>query len=141
MKSTATTTEGVDPIKEQHVQVNIQVQRGAEALDQGNGAGAGAGRNSQARVVDQEGRDTALDHRQHLSQYIRLGCEQESQRKRKRQHELTNGRFGKHVIDQVGGRLHHAPHAATGAKPSPLTAKRHQMFVAAAVTLDAQEQA
>jgi len=65
MKSTATTTEGVDPIKEQHVQVNIQVQRGAEALD----------------------------HRQYLSQYVRLGCEQESQRKRKRQHELTNGRY------------------------------------------------
>jgi hypothetical protein len=38
MKSTATTTEGLGPIKEQHVQVNIQVQRGAEALDQGNGA-------------------------------------------------------------------------------------------------------
>ena len=74
MKSTATTTEGVGPIKEQHVQANIQVQRGAEALDQGNDTGTGAGQNSQACVVDQEGRDTALEHRQYLSQYVRLGC-------------------------------------------------------------------
>jgi hypothetical protein len=65
--------------------------------------------------------------------------EEKSERKREREHPLPDGCFGKHVIDQVGGRLHHAPRAATGAKPWPLAAKRHQMFMAAAVTLDAQE--
>lgn len=43
------------------------------------------------------------------------------------------------MIDQVGGRLDHAPGAATGAKPTSLTAERDQVFVAAAVALDAQE--
>jgi hypothetical protein len=43
------------------------------------------------------------------------------------------------VIDQVGGRLHHAPGAATGAEAPALAAERHQVFVMAAVALDAQE--
>jgi len=43
------------------------------------------------------------------------------------------------VIDQVGGRLHHAPCAATGAEAPALAAERHQVFVMAAVALDAQE--
>lgn len=43
------------------------------------------------------------------------------------------------MIDQVGGRLHHAPGPATGTEPSALAAERHQMFVTAAVALDTQE--
>jgi hypothetical protein len=91
--------ESVGAIQEQHMQVNIQVQSRAKALDQRNRPGSGAGGQGEACQLHEEGRDAALDHRQHLSQCFRLGREQESQRKRKRQHELTNGRFGKHVID------------------------------------------
>jgi hypothetical protein len=36
-------------------------------------------------------------------------------------------------------RLHHPPRPATGAKTSSLATARHQVFVAAAVALDAQE--
>ena len=43
------------------------------------------------------------------------------------------------MVDQVGSRLHHAPCATTGAEAPALTAEGHQVPVAAAVTLDAQE--
>jgi hypothetical protein len=43
------------------------------------------------------------------------------------------------VIDQVGGRLHHAAGAASGAKPSSLAAEGDQVFMKAAVALDAQK--
>jgi hypothetical protein len=33
---------------------------------------------------------------------------------------------GDDMIDQVGGRLRHAPGAAGGAKPAPLTGERHR---------------
>ena len=43
------------------------------------------------------------------------------------------------MIDQVGGRLHHAARNAARAKSAPLAAECDQMFVAAAIALDAQE--
>ena len=43
------------------------------------------------------------------------------------------------MIDQVGGRLHHATGAATWAEPPVLAAERDQVFMTAAVALDAQE--
>ena len=65
--------------------------------------------------------------------------QQEAQRKWKGQHPLPHGCFGKHVIDQMGGRLDHAPGTAAGTKPASLAAERDQVFVSAAVALDAQE--
>ena len=43
------------------------------------------------------------------------------------------------MIDQVGSRLDHSPCPATGAETPTLATERHQVFVAAAVTFDAQE--
>jgi hypothetical protein len=43
------------------------------------------------------------------------------------------------VIDQVGSRLHHAARAATGAEPPLLAAEGDQVFMKAAVALDAQK--
>lgn len=60
-------------------------------------------------------------------------------RKRKGQHPLPDRRLGKHVIDQVGGRLHHAARATTGAKSPALTTESHQVLVPAAIALHAQE--
>jgi len=90
-------------------------------------------------VLHHEGRDTALNHRQHLGQRFRLRGQQETQRKWKGQHPLSDRHLGKHVIDQVGGRLDHAPGATAGTKTPPLAAERNQVLMRAAVALDAQE--
>jgi hypothetical protein len=43
------------------------------------------------------------------------------------------------MIDQVCGRLHHAPCATAGAKAAALTTECHQVLVAAAVALHPQK--
>ena len=43
------------------------------------------------------------------------------------------------MIDQVGGRIDHAPGAADGTKATSFAAERDQVFVSAAFALDAQE--
>jgi hypothetical protein len=43
------------------------------------------------------------------------------------------------MIDQVGGRLDHAPGTAAGTKTPPLAAERDQVLKRTAVALDAQE--
>ena len=48
--------ERVDAIHEKHVQVDIEVQRRAESLDEGDGAGAGAGAHAQSGTEDQRRR-------------------------------------------------------------------------------------
>jgi hypothetical protein len=55
MKSSAAPAEGVGPIEEQHVQVNIQVQRRAEALDQRDRPGSGTRGDLQARLLHPSG--------------------------------------------------------------------------------------
>ena len=40
------------------------------------------------------------------------------------------------MIDEVGGRLHHAARSATGAKTPPFAAECHQVLVQATATLD-----
>lgn len=119
--------------------MRVQVQGRAEALDQGGRAGSRPGRDGQPRVSDHKGGEGALHHGEHGRQGLGLGGEQKAQGKREGQHPLSDRCFRKHVIDQVGGRLHHAACAATGAEAPALATERHQMLVTAAIALYAQE--
>ena len=103
MKSGPVAAEAVRTIQEQHVQVDIEVQSRAEALDQGDCAAAGAGGHGQAGLANHERRDGTLHHGQYCGQCLGLGCEEEAQGKRKGQHPLPDRHFGKDVIDQVRG--------------------------------------
>ena len=60
-------------------------------------------------MPDHEGREGALHDGEYGRQGLGLGGKQETQGQGEREHELASGRFGKHVIDQVCDRLHHAP--------------------------------
>jgi hypothetical protein len=52
---------------------------------------------------------------------------------------LIHRHLGKHVIDQVGSRLHHAARAATEAEPLVLAAEGDQVFMKAAVAVNTRE--
>ena len=69
--------ERVDTIDEEHVQVIVQVQRRAEALDEGDGSGAGAGAHAQSGAADEEGGDRPVDDTQDLGEHRGAGREQE----------------------------------------------------------------
>mgnify|MGYP006301554287 CR=1 FL=1 len=93
--------ECVRTVQEQHVQVRVEVQRGAKSLDQSHCARPGPRCNGMARPPDQKGRDAALNDRQHFTKHSGLRRQQQPQRKRKRQDPLPDRRLGKHMIDQV----------------------------------------
>ena len=66
-------------------------------------------------MANQESRNRALHDGKYLRKRLRIVGEQETQGKRKGQHPLANRYFGKHMVDQVGGRLDHPPGPAAGA--------------------------
>ena len=80
-----------------------------------------------------------MHHGQYCRKRVWIIGEQKAQRKRKSQYELPHRYFGKHVIDQMRGRLHHPPCPATGAEASALAGECNEMFVKAAIALDAKK--
>ena len=68
--------ERVDAIDEEHVQVDVEVQRRAESLDEGDGSGAGTGAHAQSGVADEEGGDRPVDDAQDLGEHRGAGREQ-----------------------------------------------------------------
>ncbi len=76
---------------------------------------------------------------QHFANQFRVGCKQEAQRKRDRQHPLANGPGWQHLIHQQGGACHHTSCAAAGAEASPLAGKGQQLHKLAAFTTRSQE--
>ena len=62
MKARPAVMPSVDTVQHQHVQMDVQVQGAAEALDQGDDAGPCAIGGFQARALCQVGLDGASDH-------------------------------------------------------------------------------
>ena len=57
--------------------MGVEVQRRAEALDEGDGAGARTGVHAQFGAVDEEGGDRPVDDAQDLGEHRGAGREQE----------------------------------------------------------------
>jgi len=114
----------VHAVEPQHVEVNIQVQRAAEALDQGHRTALGAGA-VDAGLIGQPAGDHALHDAQHRANGFWLAGEQETQGVRKAQHPLPHRPRAEHLLDQVPRRLGHASRAATRAEAALLAGIRH----------------
>ena len=81
------------------MEVDVQVERGAETLDECHRSGLGAGGDGESGVLDEVSRDRPLDDAEDLAQYLRLGGEQEAQRVGEGQHPLPNGLLRQDMID------------------------------------------
>ena len=88
--------ERVGAVEEEHVQVRVEVERGAEALDEGDGAGARAGAHTQSGAAHEEGGDRPVDDAQDPGEHRGAGREQEPQRVGEREHPLADGLLGQH---------------------------------------------
>jgi len=91
----------VHAVQEQQVEVDVEIQRTAEALDQGHGARLRP-RVRQSGFPDQMRRDRPVDDAQHLAHDLRGARKQKPQCKRHTQHPLPHGLAGQHFIDQEG---------------------------------------
>ena len=111
----------VHPVKEQHVKMDIEVQRRAKALDEGDGPRHGT-------VVciacfrDQMGSDDAMDDAQHPPHDLRPAGEQETQLVRETQYPLAHGLFGQYFVNQQGRAFGHATCTTARAEPSSFAA-------------------
>ncbi len=128
----------VHAVQKQHVEVNIQIQRAAEALDQGHGAGLCHGF-CEARLAGQMRGDGAVDDGQRPGHGLGVAGKQEPQWKRQAQHPLSHGLMRQDVVYQQGSAIRHSACAATGAETAPFAAKSDQFFIVAGLTADPEK--
>jgi hypothetical protein len=131
--------QGIDPIQNQHMQVDVQVQGGAEPLDQGNNSRSSAAAGRESCPVGQISLDGANDDREAAAERVRSTGEQQAEWPGEAQDPLANGYFRKDMVDEVSRGLDHPPSAARRAEAPSLAGKRDQVFVAAAIALHAHE--
>jgi hypothetical protein len=73
----------------------------------------------------------AVDDLQDGREQLGMRSEQQAKRDRKREHPLPHRHPGDDVIDQVGGRLRHAPGATARTEAAPLATKGHEPLMGA----------
>ena len=120
------------------MQMNIEIGRGAKALDEGDGAGLSLGP-CQPGVFDHKGREGAVDHLQHGRQELGLRGEQMPQRDGKRDDPLSYRYVRDNLLDEVGGGFRHTAGATGGTKPSPFTGEGHQFLMGTVPAAQAQK--
>ena len=74
--------------------MDVEVERRAETLDEGDGTGLRAGGDGESGPLEEVGRDRAVDNAENLAQYLRLGGEQETQGIGEGEHPLSDGLLG-----------------------------------------------
>ena len=128
----------IHAIQKQHVKVDVQVQRGAKALNQRHRAGVAGDAGAPCRS-QQMTRDRAIHHAQHPRERARVGRQQKPQRVWQRQHPLAQWPLRQYLIGQQRGRLGHASGSAGGAEAAPLAAECHEPLGVALLAAHAQE--
>ena len=100
LKARLAVPAGIHPVEQQHMKVDIEIERTAEALDGRHRTGAGA----PTRVTslpDLVGGQYAVDDPLHPAHHHRAGREQKTQRIRKAQHPLANRGCSNRTASQV----------------------------------------
>jgi hypothetical protein len=99
-------------VEHQRVEVHVQVQRAAEALDHDDRAAAPAVDPHIARAIGQHAKHGADEQAGYLPAQVVIPRQLVPQPKRHAQDPLPNGHSGEDAIDQVCRTLGHAPAAA-----------------------------
>ena len=128
----------VHAVEPQHVEVDVEIQRAAEALDQGHHA-ALRRIPRHAGLIGKPTGDHTMHDAQHRADGLRLAGEQEAQRVGETQHPLPHRPRAEHLVHQMPRRLGHAPCAAARAQPALLAGIRHQPLGTTVLADHAQE--
>ena len=102
------------PVQHDHVQVNVEVERAAEPMDQGHDTCPGAAVTFQSRLLNEMGLDGSNDNGQAAAEDIRTAREQHAQRPGKAENPLPDGSGRNDVVNEVRGGFDHAPSTARG---------------------------
>ena len=110
-------------VQEQGVEVRVQVQRRAEALDDRDRARLALLHATATRGSLVEAPNASHEQRQHLRRQRGVVREARPQRERERQHPLTH----RHPVNQVRGAIVHPSRPARWAHPAALARKRQRI--------------
>ena len=104
------------PVHHQRVNVHVQVQRRAKALDDSDGTAAAIGYSPPPRLSTQPAEHGAQLDRDHVPAERVVPCQQVPKTRRHGQDPLADRYGGKHVVDQVGRPVGHASSTTTRAE-------------------------
>jgi len=123
-----------DPVDRQRVEVHVQVQRAAKALDDGDRTGTAASVTRYLGSLSVEALQCTRVDREHRAAEAVIPGKPIAKLEGKAQHPLTNWDTWKHVVDEVRCALGHPAAAAAWAEASPLAGERDQPIGTAART-------
>jgi site-specific DNA recombinase len=123
---------------DQAVEVNVAIERRAEAVHEGDGSEAGAGRRAGAGSP-QRRFDGPQVNPQHGADRLGPVAQEPAHSLGHREHPLAHGHARQHAVGQRGRRLDHAPRVAAGAQAPRAAGKRHQEVEPAARAAHAGE--
>jgi len=131
---------GVDPVEDERVEVEVRVQGGAEALDEGDRA-ALAARSAPllARAPAKLGEECAEEGAEHGAREPRVVGAAIAKRIGKRQDPLADRHLGEDAVDEVRRGVGHAPPAAGGTEAASFARERNEAIEPAVVAVHAQE--
>lgn len=128
-----------DALNGDRVVVDVQIERGLEALDRGHGAAAPAADSALRGSPALEGQERADEDAENGAAELVIPSERVTQTVGQRQYLLANGKTAEHVVGQVRGQLRHPPPAARGTEGAPPAREGDQDLVPALVAAEARK--
>jgi len=130
----------VDAVEQQRVEVDVQVQRVAEALHEGDGSAMPArDRPLLPGAAPQRREDAAHEDVEHVAHERRVVGKPVAERKGQREHPLPHRHLGQHAIDEMRSGVGHAAPAARRAEAAALAREGDDAIEPAAVAVHAHE--
>jgi hypothetical protein len=122
------------------VEVQVQVERRAEALNEGDGAALlGAHAPVSPNASPQLSEERAQEGAEHFARELAIVRAAVAKRVRKCEHPLADRHRGEHAVDEVRRGVGHAATATRRAEAAALARERHEAVVATVVAVQAQE--
>jgi hypothetical protein len=132
MEPHAATVVREHAVQHERVQMDVEIQRATEALDDHHGPAAAIGDAVAALAAPEELEHRTDGHAVDRASQVVIPGQQVTQPMRQAQDPLTHWHVGKDSIDQVRGPLGHSASAAAWAESTPLAREAHELIVPAA---------
>lgn len=127
-----------DAVYDQDVEVEVRVERAAEALREGDGCELGVPRGSRA-LPSELGADRAQEDPEHGARELVVMVQIRPQALGKREHPLAERKVWEHVIGQVGRHFRHTACVARGTRASALAREGENPLLAAVAAANPRE--
>jgi len=115
-----------DPVDRQRVEVHVQVQRAAKALDDGDRTGTAASVTRYLGSLSVEALQCTRVDREHRAAEAVIPGKPIAKLERKAQHPLSNWGSREHVVDEMGCALGHPAASAARAEAATFAGERNQ---------------